>query len=73
MRRGAGVREEEYAQWLRAGVTAVVASNYVARCRRVEQELDVRLDEEYRRDSGASLLESLTYSIDDQRNHRPPR
>ena len=42
----------------------------ISRCRRIEQSLDLDLDEEYQRDGGRSLVTMLGYSADDEKQKR---
>ena len=44
-------------------------SDALSRCRRVESCLKLNLDNEYRKYKGKSLIEFLTYSLEDQRNN----
>lgn len=67
------MREREYAGWLQSAVTKAVVGNYIKRCRRVEENLQIDLDDEFVKDKGASLLAKLTYTADDQAHHRPLR
>lgn len=54
-------------------VSEAVVQNYIKRCQRVEKNLDVSLDLEFRKDRGASLLDQLTYTTEDWQKHRPLR
>ena len=67
------MRIDDYAKWLRTLVSEAVVQNYIKRCRRVEKNLDVSLDLEFRKDGGASLLDQLTYTTEDWQKHRPLR
>ena len=67
------MRIDDYAKWLRTLVFEAVVQNYIKRCRRVEKNLDVSLDLEFRKDGGASLLDQLTYTTEDWQKHRPLR
>lgn len=44
------MRIDDYAKWLRTLVSEAVVQNYIKRCRRVEKNLDVSLDLEFRKD-----------------------
>lgn len=65
--------DKEYSNWLQSYVTPSVVTNYISRCQRVENNLHIDLDDEFVKDFGKSLLEKLTYSIDDQIHNRPLR
>ena len=67
------MRIDDYAKWLRTLVSEAVVQNYIKRCQRVEKNLDVSLDLEFRKDRGASLLDQLTYTTEDWQKHRPLR
>ena len=67
------MRIDDYAKWLRTLVSEAVVQNYIKRCQRVEKNLDVSLDLDFRKDRGASLLDQLTYTTEDWQKHRPLR
>ena len=53
------------------GISSRPISDALSRCRRVENCLKLNLDNEYRKDKGKSLIELLTYTLDDQKNNVP--
>lgn len=65
------MREKEYSCWLKSYVTDAVVGNYIKRCQRVEDNLHIDLDSEFMNDKGKSLLDKLTYTVDDQMHNRP--
>lgn len=65
------MRDKEYSKWLQPYVTYTVIGNYIKRCRRVEDNLHIDLDDEFIKDNGKSLLIKLTYTTDDQVHNRP--
>lgn len=64
------MREEEYSEWLQSYVTNAAIMNYIKRCQRVEANLNITLDDEFKKDKGESLCEKLIYTTDDQRHNR---
>ena len=46
------MRIDDYAKWLRTLVSEAVVQNYIKRCQRVEKNLDISLDLEFRKDRG---------------------
>ena len=46
------MRIDDYAKWLRTLVSEAVVQNYIKRCQRVEKNLDVSLDLEFRKHRG---------------------
>lgn len=72
-RRMRPMRDVEYSNWLQQHVTSAAITNYIKRCQRVEDNLKIDLDDEYRKDSGISLLDKLTYTTDDELQNRPLR
>ncbi len=67
------MRDEEYSIWLQQHVTPAAINNYVKRCQRVEDNLKIDLDIEFKKDNGVSLLDKLTYTTDDEIHNRPLR
>lgn len=64
------MREREFVLWVQALGSG---KNVITRCRRVESELGIDLDEEFRKDKGTSLIEKLTYTAEDASQKRPLR
>lgn len=52
--------KEDFVAWLKNLVTPKVISDYLSRCQRVERELSIDLDDEFKKDCGCSLLEKLS-------------
>ena len=67
------MRDEEYGKWLQEYVTGAAIVNYIKRCQRVEANLGIDLDDEFKMDGGSSLLYKLTYTTDDELHNRPLR
>ena len=65
------MRDEEYRDWLQGKISSRPISDSISRCRRIEEGLKLKLDKEYRKDGGQSLVELLEYSADDERLNRP--
>lgn len=65
------MRDKEYSKWLQSYVTNAVIVNYIKRCQRIEDNLQIDLDDEFNKDKGKSLLAKLTYTTDDQTHNRP--
>lgn len=64
------MRDEKYRKWLQGKVSKRPISDNISRCRRIEQSLDLDLDEEYDKDGGRSLVTILEYSTDDEKQKR---
>lgn len=67
------MHDEEYSNWLQQHVTNAAITNYIKCCQRVEDNLQINLDDEYKKDDGVSLLNKLTYTTDDELHSRPLR
>lgn len=65
------MREEAYRNWLKGKISSRPISDSISRCRRIQDNLNLDLDEEYAKDSGYSLMELLEYSSEDERHKRP--
>lgn len=65
------MRDQEYRDWLQGKISSRPISDSISRCRRIEEGLKLKLDEEYQKDGGQSLVELLEYSADDERLNRP--
>lgn len=65
------MRETDFSSWLKTKVTTAVIGNSISRCQRVENNLQIDLDDEFFKDGGKSLLEKLTYNAEDQAHGRP--
>ena len=65
------MRDEAYRDWLLGKTSSRPISDSISRCRRIEEGLKLKLDEEYQKDGGQSLVELLEYSADDERLNRP--
>lgn len=64
------MRDEAYRDWLQGKISSRPISDSISRCRRIEEGLKLKLDEEYQKDGGQSLVELLEYSADDERLNR---
>lgn len=65
------MRDKEYSKWLQSYITKPAIENYIKRCQRVEDNLNINLDDEFKKDNGVSLLAKLTYTTDDQLHNQP--
>ncbi|MDD6826981.1 MAG: hypothetical protein PUE12_12880 [Oscillospiraceae bacterium] len=54
--------ERNFRIWMEALKEYHTARTYAARCHRVEIEMNIDLDEQFRKDNGTSLMTSLKYS-----------
>lgn len=65
------MRFEQYGEYLSERIEKRPKADYLSRCRRVEDGLGVDLDQEYERDGGKQLISILSYTVDDEKNHKP--
>lgn len=65
------MKEESFRSWLTGRMDSRPMSDCISRCRRIEQQLRVDLDTEYEADGGAEIIDTLSYSADDQANGLP--
>lgn len=65
------MRYDEYREWLGNFITCDAQNNYVKRCQRVENSLEIDLDDEFNKDMGLSILQKLTYTTSNQYNNEP--
>jgi hypothetical protein len=65
------MRKEAYRDWLQGKLSKLAVSDSISRCGRIEECLELNLDDEYQKDGGRSLVELLEYSRDDERLNRP--
>ena len=65
--------EKVFKEWLEINTNYGTARTYVARCTRVENEMNVNLDEEYLIDKGEKLMRLLKYSRQEQRERKVPK
>lgn len=65
------MKTEEFKSWLQSiPMNPLPVKDCISRCRKVEAALSVDLDEEYEKDRGENVIVSLTYTIEDERNHK---
>lgn len=64
------MREVIYRSWLEGKISSRPISDSISRCRRIEDELKLDLDDEYIKDGGQNLIRLLRYSIEDERLKR---
>ena len=55
------MQKELFRSWLLNRRTVKAASDCISRCKKVENTLGIDLDQEYQRDKGCSVLQSLQY------------
>ena len=67
------MNEAKFRIWFEKQKNYHTARTYAARCMRIEEELNIDLDDEYRKDRGSSLLDRLKYSREEQRQRKQPR
>ena len=66
------MRADEFREWLQSlSMNPKPIKDCISRCRKVESGLSVDLDKEYERDCGEAVIMSLTYTPEDERNHKP--
>lgn len=65
--------ERNFRIWLEQKQTYHTARTYASRCIRVEETLRCDLDEEYEKDSGKELMNSLKYSRREEREGKLPK
>lgn len=61
------MRKNEFREWLDGKIKNRPIGDCISRCNSVEKKLGVDLDEEYRKDQGASLFQRMQYTIKDER------
>ena len=65
------MRPKEFRDWLSStGFAYKPISDCISRCKKVESTLRLDLDEEYLKDKGEAVLESMKYSINDEKNNK---
>ena len=65
---------KNFKTWLQNNISdKKVRSDCISRCKRVENQLHISLDDEYLKDHGKNLLYLLTYSKDDWVSKREPK
>lgn len=63
------MRTDEFRSWLqKSGLGPKPLKDCISRCRKVEKALQIDLDEQFESDRGQSVISSLRYSADDERN-----
>ena len=67
------MHEQAYKSWLQGKLSSRPIADSVSRCRRIEENLKLDLDNEYKRDGGQGLIELLEYTTDDKNHNRPPQ
>lgn len=67
------MREEAFKIWMKnlGTMGARPIGDAVSRCHRIENGLRLNLDEEYRKDSGRSVVSLLEYTAEDARCNKP--
>lgn len=65
--------ERNFRIWLEKQKNFHTARTYAARCMRIEGEMEVDLDIEYKRDGGSELLAKMKYSREEQRQGKKPK
>ena len=67
------MREDEFRKWMEAqgAMQKRPIGDAVSRCRRIEAELQVNLAREFEEDGGRTLLDTLTYTREDEAQGRP--
>ena len=58
--------------WLFENKNKNTIRTYISRCLRVEEALNISLDDEYKFDGGERVIQMLSYSREDERNHVIP-
>ena len=65
------MKTDEFRTWLQAlPMNPKPMKDCISRCRKVESALSVDLDKEYRKDRGKAVIAALTYTPEDERNHK---
>ena len=65
--------ERNFRLWMEKSKTYHTARTYSARCIRVENELNIDLDEQYDLDMGSELMQKLKYSRKESREGKTPK
>lgn len=65
------LRKEAFRAWLYGRIMQRSISDALSRCSRVENAFKLDLDAEYHTDRGRAVLNSLEYTVDDERLNRP--
>jgi hypothetical protein len=68
---GPKMKTDEFRAWLQSlPMNPKPMKDCISRCRKVEAALSVDLDKEYRKDRGKAVISALTYTPEDERNHK---
>ena len=70
---GIDMDERNFRLWMEENKNYHTARTYTARCIRVENEMGIDLDEQYKEDEGNSLMQKLKYSRKESREGTPPQ
>lgn len=70
---GIDMDERNFRLWMEENKNYHTARTYTARCIRVENEMEIDLDEQYKEDGGNSLMQRLKYSRKESREGTPPQ
>ena len=65
--------ERNFRLWMEEKKNYHTARTYTARCIRVEGEMEIDLDEQYRVDKGSGLMQKLKYSRKESREGKQPQ
>ena len=65
--------ERNFRLWMEEKKNYHTARTYTARCIRVEGEMEIDLDEQYRVDKGSGLMQKLKYSRKESRGGKQPQ
>lgn len=70
---GIDMDERNFRLWMEEDKNYHTARTYTARCIRVENEMGIDLDAQYKEDEGKSLMQKLKYSRKESRAGMPPQ
>ncbi len=65
--------ERNFRLWMEENKNYHTARTYAARCIRVENEMGIDLDVQYKEDEGKGLMQKLKYSRKESREGMPPQ
>lgn len=70
---GIDMDERNFRLWMEENKNYHTARTYAARCIRVENEMGIDLDVQYKEDEGKGLMQKLKYSRKESREGMPPQ
>ena len=66
------MREDEFKNWLSSRLKKRSTKDCISRCKKAEKALQANLDIEYNIDNGTRVLNTMQYSIEDEKKGKEP-